>query len=236
MRVASSKASHPAGRSCATPIPGNQIADGNGPWVNACTWCGLTGAAADEPSLTEGQEVNDLEGGSRLSANALDGRTKPRTRINFGRRTNRIELLRASGAFAPRRRRVRANRLSRAAAHCRIPFRGRCQLGARAVGAATCRCRAFGLSDQVGVRLARPGSLARRRVRRWEPRLSGSVDDVGLLNAGASIRSSLPVTRVVGLVSNGGLRSPAEIATVGGVAIAPLGGSFESRWPLRTFV
>ena len=44
------------------------------------------------------------------------------------------------------------------------PFGRRGQLGARAVGVATCRDRALGLSDQVGVRLARRGSLGRRRV------------------------------------------------------------------------
>jgi len=74
-------------------------------------------------------------------------------------------------------------------------------------------------------RLTRTSALSRAAARqRREARLSGSVDDAGLFNIGASIRSSLPVIRVLGLVSNGVLRSPAEIASVGGVAIAPLDG------------
>ena len=60
-------------------------------------------------------------------------------------------------------------------------------------------------------------------------RLSGSGDDAGLLNVGASIRSSVPVTRVVGLVSNGVLRSPEAIAALGGVASVPLGADPKRR-------
>ena len=57
----------------------------------------------------------------------------------------------------------------------------------------------------------------------------------GLFNVGAPIRSNVSVTQVVGLVSTGLVRSAVEIAAVDGVAIAPLGGSFESLWPLRAF-
>ena len=56
----------------------------------------------------------------------------------------------------------------------------------------------------------------------------------GLFNVGAPIRSNVSVPQVVGLVSTGLVRSAIEIAAVGGVAIAPLGGSFESLW--RSFV
>ena len=51
-------------------------------------------------------------------------------------------------------------------------------------------------------------SRAAARQQQRESRLLSTVDAAGLFNAGASIRSSLPVTRVVGLVLNGGLRSP----------------------------
>ena len=57
----------------------------------------------------------------------------------------------------------------------------------------------------------------------------------GLFNVGAPIRSNMSVTQVVGVVSTGLVRSAVEIAAVDGVAIAPLGGSFESLWPLRAF-
>jgi len=53
-----------------------------------------------------------------------------------------------------------------------------------------------------------------------------------LVNACAIVRSSLSVTQVVGLVSDGALKSPEEVA-VGGVAIAPLGGYVDTPWPLR---
>lgn len=43
---------------------------------------------------------------------------------------------------------------------------------------------------------------------RREPRGSGTVDATGFFNPCAIIRSSLSVTRIVGLVSNGVLRSP----------------------------
>jgi hypothetical protein len=38
------------------------------------------------------------------------------------------------------------------------------------------------------------------------------------------MRSGVSVTRIVGLVSNGVVTSPASVAAVDGVAIAPLGG------------
>ena len=89
-----------------------------------------------------------------------------------------------------------------------LPFRRRRQRAARAVGAAKSRCRALGLFHQVGVRLAHRGSLARRRVQRRASRRPGTVDVPGLCTACAIIRSSVSVTRVVGLVSNAVLRSP----------------------------
>jgi hypothetical protein len=82
----------------------------------------------------------------------------------------------------------------------------------------------MGLSDHVGVRLARPGTPARRRVSGMSRDGSGPVDAAGVFNAGAIIRSSVSVSRLIGLVSNGVPRSPEEVAAVGGVAIAPLGG------------
>ncbi len=135
-------------------------------------------------------------------AAALDGRTKNKNTNQSHEERNRIGLLRASGSFASRWHSSRANGSSRAAAaRCRVPFRRWCQLGARAVGEATCRCRAFGIVRSCR-RRARTSWLSRTAARqRREPRLSGSVDDAGLLNAGTSIRSSLPVTRVAGLVS-----------------------------------
>jgi len=40
----------------------------------------------------------------------------------------------------------------------------------------------------------------------------------------AILRSSVSITRAVAFVSNGGVGSPASVAAVDGVAIAPLGG------------
>ena len=51
--------------------------------------------------------------------------------------------------------------------------------------------------------LSRAAARQRRKLRR-----SGTVDAPGLLNASAITRSRVAVTRVVGLVSNGELRSP----------------------------
>ena len=68
---------------------------------------------------------------------------------------------------------------------------------------------------------------AARQWRGWQ--LSGTVDAAGWFTAGANIRSSRWVTRVVALVSNGRLRSPESVAAGGGVAIAPLGSSSKRR-------
>ena len=62
-------------------------------------------------------------------------------------------------------------------------------------------------------RPARTSWLSRAAARQRRPsRRSGTVDAAGLFNAGAINRSRVSVTRVVGLVSNGALRSPAQVA------------------------
>ena len=132
------------------------------------------------------------------SHTTLDGRTKPRTRINFGRRTNRIGLLRASGSFASRRGLNRANGHSRAAARCRVSRRVAVSPRARAVGEARFRNRTSGLSDRVGVRFARRGTPARRRVSGVWVATVGHGRSRGLFTAGALTRSSVRVTRSLG--------------------------------------
>ena len=57
--------------------------------------------------------------------------------------------------------------------------------------------------------------------------LLGTVDGAGLFTAGGSIRSSVSVTQIVGLVANNVLESAASIAAIS-VAIAPFGGSSET--------
>ena len=75
---------------------------------------------------------------------------------------------------------------------------GRVNSRHRAVGEAKCRNRASGLSTYGGVRLARRGTRARRRVSGVSGNFSGTVDAAGLFTAGASIRSSVSVTRPSG--------------------------------------
>ena len=156
-------------------------------------------------------------------------------RGSLGRRTDRIWLRRASGSCASRRGPIRANGLPRAAAHCCMVFGRRCQLGARAVGAAK-SLSGLGVV-RSGRRPARASWFSRSAARqRRVSRRSGTVDVPGLSTACAIIRASVSVTRVVGLVSNGVLRSPASVAAVGSVAIAPLDGYFETPWPRRAVV
>ena len=151
-----------------------------------------------------------------------DGRNQEHGSLE--RKTDRIWLLSASGSFASRRDSIRANGLSRAAAPCWIVFGRRCQLGARAVGEAKVRRRALGLSDHVGVGLAGRGSLVRRRVRGVRRDARARSMFRGCTAVCAILRSSVSITRAVAFVSNGGVRSPASVAAVGGVAIAPLRG------------
>ena len=80
--------------------------------------------------------------------------------------------------------------------------------------------------------MVRHGSLARRRVRGTKAGAVGHGRCGRIVQAPAPpFRSGLSVPRVVGLVSNGVPGSPDEIAAVG-VAIAPLGGWFETRGPI----
>jgi hypothetical protein len=89
-------------------------------------------------------------------------------------------------------------------------LRSACYLAARAVGEAKMALSGLGVVRACR-RLTRTLAHSRAAARqRREARLSGSVDDAGLL-IGASNRSSVPIIRVLGLVSNGVLRSPAAI-------------------------
>ena len=95
----------------------------------------------------------------------------------------------------------------RRAAGC--PVGRRWSLGARAVGEAKCRCGGVGLSDHVGVQLAHRGTSERRRVRGEQSRRSGTVATGWVVRTLApSFVRALSITRVVGLVSNGVLKSP----------------------------
>ena len=101
---------------------------------------------------------------ARGSFVTLDGRAKPRTLNHsddeenaFSCSGHRGRLHHVGVCFA----RIGALGRRRAAGS---PFGRRRQLGARAVGEAKFRCRAFGWSDHVGVRRARRGTPARRRV------------------------------------------------------------------------
>jgi hypothetical protein len=79
--------------------------------------------------------------------------------------------------------------------------------------------------------------LSRTAARqRRSPRLSGSVDRAGWFNVAATIRSNASVTRVVGFVSNGVVRSAVQVEAVGGVAVAPLRGSFDGGVPSQRSV
>ncbi len=86
------------------------------------------------------------------------------------------------------------------------------------------RRRALGLFDHVGVGLAGRGSRVRRRVRGVRRDARARSMFRGCTPTSAIPRSSVSITRAVAFVSNGGARSPASVAAVGGVAIAPLGG------------
>jgi hypothetical protein len=117
-----------------------------------------------------------------------------------------------------------------------FPFGRRHQVEARAVGETTCSLSAFRVIRSRRCRRGtswRSRTAARERCRR---RLSGSVDATGCSTSPPLFVRTYRSTRFVGLVSNGVVRSAGEVAAVGGVAIAPRGGSFDSPWPLRPFV
>jgi hypothetical protein len=168
--------------------------------------------------------VRSCHCGARLICNV--GRTDQKLRNTNHSDAEQI----ASGSSAHRGHlhhsgvRFRATWHSWAAARCRV------SLSSAVSTQGTSRRRGQGALSGVGVfrscrRRARRSWLSRTAARqRREARRSGTVDAVGLFNACANIRSSLSVTRVVGLVSNGVLKSPEWVAAVSGVTIAPLGG------------
>ena len=130
----------------------------------------------------------------------------------------------------------RACRHSRAAARCCVSPSVARQLAARAVGEVT-----FSIGLRGGpvtavfvshvVALSHSGAAAAQK-----PQLSGTVEAAELFNVVATIRSSVSVTRIGGLVSSGLVRSAGEVAAVAGVASAPLGGCSETVVPSQQSV
>jgi len=103
----------------------------------------------------------------------------------------------------------------------------------RAVGEAKCRNRVSGLFAHVGVRLVRRGTPARRRVSGVSGKCRARSRPRGYLpSAPAFVRACRSLGR------RARLERRAEVIKIdrgsGGVSIAPLGGSSETPWPLRT--
>ena len=103
---------------------------------------------------------------------------------------------------------VGANRHSRAAARGRVSIRSAASTRGTSRGEAKFSLAGLGVVKSCR-RPARTSWHSRPAARqRRQPRRLGTVDTAGLFNACAIIRSGVSVTRVVGLVSNGVLRSP----------------------------
>lgn len=142
----------------------------------------LTPTGADAPD----RPCDDVAA-ARGSVAALDGRINPKNTNHSDE--ERIELRRASGAFASRRSPLRAKGHWRAAARCGFLAGRRRQLGARAVGEAPFFIGLAGLSSTAVLAIGRCGSLAQRRVSAaWAAKRSGTVGAEGYSTLAPPIR------------------------------------------------